>query len=343
MQGACLGGLRTFTATSAVGLAYMFEPYLRTGTLRLPIVMGIANREITSPMCIWGGQQDSMTIRDAGWMQIYVEDNQEILDTVIMAYRLAEDRRVCLPINVCYDGFFLSHLVEPVCIPGQSRVDSFLPTFQPHVTLNSADVFTLDPLTPSDQVTRYRREHTEAMRRALAVLEEIDAEFGATFGRCYGGPLDTFMADDADVVLITIGSATGTARVAVKRARALGHKVGLIKLRSLRPFPAAALLGLMRAFKAVGVLERSVSFGWASGCVHAELRTAMAGDGNLPPVLSFIGGLGGADITLQHIETVLDALLRAASGEEEPLVTWLDLDPPRPASGVIAAAARANK
>ncbi len=325
IQGACLGGERVFTATSAVGLAYMFEPYLRTSTLRLPIVMGVANREVTSPMTVWGGQQDTMTIRDAGWIQIYVENNQEILDTIIMAFRLAEHPDVLLPVNVCYDGFYLSHLVEGVSVPAQEQVDRFLPKFSPHVQLDSTQVMSLDPLTPGDLLTRFRHDHTRAMERALTVLNNIDAEFGRSFGRKYGGALDTFMADDADLLLITSGSATGTARIAVQEARARGLRAGLVKLRSVRPFPSAALLALMQGRKAVGVLDRSVSFGWSSGCVHAELRTAMGGQAGLPPVAGFIAGLGGGDITRGHVGRALDTLSALAAGRDVPAVTWLDI------------------
>ncbi len=341
LHGACLGGLRTFTATSAVGLALMFEPYLRTSTLRLPIVMAIANREITSPMTVWGGQQDSMTVRDAGWIQLYVEDNQEILDSVIMAYRLAEDPRVVLPVNVCYDGFFLSHLVERIEIPVQDVVDRFLPPFQPMIRLDSRDVLSMDPLTPGDLLTRYRFEHTQALARAEGVLDEIDGQFRSAFGRGYGGALEAYRTDDAEVVLITTGSMTGAARVAIENLRGEGHSVGLIKLRLVRPFPSARLVELLRGKKAVGVVDRSVSFGWGAGTVYTELKQTVSGQPGISVPHGFIAGLGGLDITIEHMERALTTLLKAARGQAGPPVTWLDL--PHESTGAAVAAAGARR
>ena len=175
LHGACLAGGRVFTGTSSQGLALMYEPYIRTSTLRLPIVMAIANREMISPQTVWGGQQDAVTLRDAGWIQIYCENNQEIIDSIVMGYRIAEDKGVLLPLNVCYDGFYLSHMSEGVIVPPQRLVDGFLPPFTiDHIKLDPREPMSVDPLTPGDLLTEYRFKHVEAMERAKEVIDRVD-------------------------------------------------------------------------------------------------------------------------------------------------------------------------
>ena len=323
LQGAALTGGRVFTGTSSQGLALMYEPYVRTGTLRLPIVMAIVTREIISPQTVWGGQQDAMTVRDAGWIQIYVENNQEILDTIIQAFKIAEHPDVYLPVNVCYDGFYLSHMAEPVEIPDQELVDQFLPKFKPHVRLDPDDPQSVDPLMPGPLLMAYRYEHLKAMARAKMVIDEVDAEFGRMFGRSYGGLLEVYRMDDAEIALIGVGSMTGTAKVAVDMARDRGISVGLIKLRVLRPFPRERLISLLAGRSAVGVMERNVCFGWNTGIVYMELRSALLDLKNPPPVVDFIAGLGGADITLDHFAKAIDLTKRRAEGQNVPEVTWM--------------------
>lgn len=311
VQGASLAGSRTFTATSAQGLALMYEPYFRMSTLRLPMVMAIAGREMTSPETVWGGQQDTVSLREAGWIQFYVEDNQEILDTIIQGYKVAENKEVLLPVNVCYDGFFLSHLTERVEIPEQEQVDHFLPQYHPeHVILDPQRPMAVDPMTPGALMMKYRRNHLEAMQSALHVIDTVDEEFYCAFGRKYGGTIEEYRLDDAEAVLITIGSMTGAAKEAVDHLRRQGERVGLIKVRVLRPFPAERLLKALKFAKAVGVFDRSVSFGWNSGALYQEMLTALGRQGFVLPSVSFIGGLGGADISQDHmlmaLKTVID-------------------------------------
>lgn len=309
LHGACLAGGRVFTGTSSQGLALMYEPYIRTFTLRLPIVMVIANREVISPQSVWGGQQDAVTLRDAGWIQIFCENNQEILDSVIMGYRIAEDKDILLPLNVCYDGFYLSHMSEGVIVPLQKLVDQFLPPFTiDHIKLDPREPMSVDPLTPGDLLTEYRLKHVEAMERAKGVIDRVDGEFRALFKRGYGGQVETYRAGDADLLVVTMGSPTGTARVAVDLAREQGIKVGLLKIRTLRPFPVEKVIDAAKGKRAIAVIDRNVCFGWGTGVVFVEIRSALGALAKGVTLLNYIGGLGGADITVQHVERIIQKM-----------------------------------
>jgi pyruvate ferredoxin oxidoreductase alpha subunit/phenylglyoxylate dehydrogenase alpha subunit len=326
LHGAALAGSRTFTATSCLGLFFMFEMYLRTSTLRLPIVMAIANRELISPNVVAGGQSDSFAVREVGWIQLYVENCQEILDTIIMAYKIAEHEDVRLPINVCYDGWYLSYLSEPVVIPVQEVVDSFLPPYKPQAILDPENPMTVDGWTPTELFPRYRLSHCQGMEVAKRVIKEVDDEFQQVFGRSYGGLFEEYRMEDADIVLLTLGSCTGTARVAVDRMREMeGLKVGLLKLRLLRPFPRRELCKVLDGRAAVGVVDRQVDFGWNSGAVLWELRSALYDAERRPQVIGFIGGLAGADITVPDLEKMIRLTADKAEGEDIPEVTWFGL------------------
>ena len=308
VQGAAAAGGRVFTATSAQGLALMYEPYFRMSTLRLPMVMAIATREMTSPETIWSGQQDAMSVREAGWIQCFCETNQEILDMIIQGYMLAEDKRVLIPVNVCYDGFYSSHLVERVELPTQEEVDAFLPAYSLPAKLDPATPQALDPMTPGELLMKYRHNHLEAMQAALPVIDEVDAKFAAAFGRSYGGAIDTYRLDDADYALVTVGGMTGTARDVVDAMRESGVKVGVLKLRFTRPFPVEKVRAALANVKGFAVVDRSVSFGWNAGSMYSEVCAAMgemlAGKAHF----SAIGGLGGADISMAHMENVVKTL-----------------------------------
>lgn len=323
VSGASLVGERTFTATSAQGLALMYEPYFRASTLRLPIMMPIACREMTSPSSIWCGQQDAMTIRDAGWLQIYVENCQEVMDMILQGYMLAEDQDIMLPINICYDGFYLSHMVERVEIPEQEEVDAFLPPYRNKMAyLAPEDPMAVDPLTNGALMTEYRISHMLAMQNALKKLQEIDKWFGEKFGRTYGGPIEYYRMEDAKLALVTIGSMTGTAKEAVDIAREKGVKAGLIKIRMMRPFPKSLLISAISNVERWASIDRAVSFGWNCGPVYVETRAA-AGSLNLYS-LSFIGGLGGSDISLDAIGKAIDVLNNSAKPCGSTI--WLNKD-----------------
>jgi len=324
IQGAACAGGRTFTATSAQGLALMYEPYFQMSTMRLPMVMALVTREMISPCTVWSGQQDAMSVREAGWIQVYVENNQEIIDMIIQGYMISEHDDVLIPVNVCYDGFYLSHLVEGVNIPSQEEVDAFLPPVHfNHAILDPANPMSVDSLTSGEVLTRYRKSHLEAMRKALDVIEETDEKFYKVFGRRHGGAIEEYKCEDADIVLITIGAMTGTARDAVDMAREKGIKVGLIKLRFVRPFPAKRIAKILSSKSAFAVIDRSVSFGWSAGPMYMETRASLINESNAYAHFSAIGGLGGADISLRHMTAVIDKLqsIKNQPGQHETL--WL--------------------
>lgn len=326
LTGASLAGGRTFTATSSQGLSLMFEPYFRASTLRLPIVMAIINREMISPQTLWGSPQDGLTVRDAGWLQIYVEDNQEILDTLILAFRLAEDSGVLLPINVCYDGFYLSHMSERVEVPAQEKVDGFLPPYKPaHIKLDPKKPMAVDPLTNGPLLTEYRLRHTQGQYRALKLMDELDDEFGKVFGRRYGGLVEEYRNDDSEATLITMGSMTGVAREAVDQAREQGKKIGLLKLRMIRPFPERRIVAALKGKKAFGVVDRSVSFGWGTGITYPEICAALYRGACQIPQVPFIAGLGGEDVTIEHMNFAINRIMDTAkTGSSVSETFWLN-------------------
>ena len=324
VQGAAAGGGRVFTATSAQGLALMYEPYFRMSTLRLPMVMALATREMTSPETVWSGQQDAMSVREAGWIQVFCESTQEIVDMIIQGYRLAEDPRIRIPVNVCYDGFYSSHLTEGVFIPDQADVDAFLPDSSDSMkaVLDPDHPLSLDPLTAGPLLMKYRKGHLEAMAAAQKVLEEVDTAFGKQFGRSYGGGIETYRLEDA-VVLVTIAGMSGTAKDAVDIARNRGIKAGLVRIRFTRPFPAQRIADALAGKKAFSVVDRSCCFGWSQGPMHMEVKAALADQGLSACHFSTIGGLGGADISLEDLLQVLDILEAGKNDPGEKPVHWL--------------------
>ena len=332
LQGACLAGARTFTATCGQGLAFMFEPYFRTPPLRLPIVMSLVTRDGITPQSVWGGQQDAMTVREVGWIQMYCESNQEILDTVIMAYKIAENRDVMLPVNVCHDGNYLSYGIEKVEIPDAPEVDAFLGEKNTnwHVALDPERPMAVDPLTGGATgigpalFVRYRKGHCQSMQNALKVIENTHAEWGHKFGRQYAPLIEEYRLDDADYAIVTIGAMTGAGKDAVDAARENGEKVGLIKVKTFRPYPQQAILNAVSKIKAVGVVDRAVSFGWNSGPVFQELLATLYRLPQKIPAVSFIGGLAGADITIDHFRRVIATTARALDGEVPAEPIWIN-------------------
>jgi len=327
LTGASMAGSRVFTATSGQGLLYMCEPYVRVSTCRLPIVMCIVNREIISPTTIWCGHQDAITLRDAGWIQIFVENNQEILDAVIMAFRIAEDPEVMLPVNVCYDGFYLSHMVDIVEVPDQEAVDRFLPLYKPtQLVLDPDNPMAVDPATPGDLLMEFRYKHLLAMEKAKEKIKHIDQEFGQTFGRSYGGLIETYRCDDAQYLFVTMGSVTGTSRVAIDHVREKGIPFGLVKIRALRPFPSKELARVAARKKAIGILDRNVSFGWNSGTLFMEARSAFLAERVDLPMVNFIAGLGGLDIRVDQVERCIERVVEAARTGSTQEVHWVGME-----------------
>jgi pyruvate/2-oxoacid:ferredoxin oxidoreductase alpha subunit len=325
--GASSTGGRVFSATSSNGLAYMFEAYFYAATLRLPIVMVNVCRELAAPNTVLCSQQDILTMRDGGWIQIHAESCQEILDAIIMAYKLAEDPDILLPVNVCYDGHYLSHLSARVEIPSQAAVDAFLPARGP------ADC-RLDPDKPMMQgiflggrlFAEHRYKHCQAMAAAKQKIDALDEEFNEAFGRGYGGLIEEYRTADAELVLVMMGSAASTAKVVIDNKRREGVKVGLVRIRTFRPFPLERLAQAVRGKKAIGVVDRDVCFGWNTGIIYMEVRAALNNLGLSIPVVNFIDGLSGADITLAHLEKAIHITARAAAGKPCQEVNWMILE-----------------
>lgn len=301
--GASAAGVRTFTATSSQGLLYMAEvlPYVAGG--RFPVVMMNANRSVALPWNIYGDQRDSMLLKDSGWIQSYAEDAQESLDMAVMAFRIAEDERVSTPFMVNLDGFHITHTYEPVEVPGQKEVDDFLP---PYETENRIDLehpknmcFSAGPAFNQ----AFKEGEHRAIVRVRDVLPEIESEYGSSTGRLYGGLVDAYECDDADLVLITIGSIAGLCRDVVDSLRREGVKAGMLRIRYLRPFPDEEIASILKGCKAAGVLEKDISFGYA-GSVFADVCSALFSSGIQIPVCNRIGGLGGADISAEDVRQI---------------------------------------
>ncbi len=316
---ASAAGARVFTATSSQGLAFMYEMLYATAPLRLPVVMVNANRTLTSPPGIWCEYNDSMGVRDSGWLQVYVEDNQEALDMVIQSYRIAEDKRVLLPIMPCLDGFVLTHTVEPVEVPQQDDVDSFLPPYTPDITLDPARPAMIGTFMPAEYIMEMRRQTVEAVESAKTVIGEINNEFAKSFGRDYGGLIDTYRMEDAEAALITIGTVTSTSREVVDELRREGKKVGLVKLRFFRPFPCEELNKVLSNVNAVGVVDRSISY-HGGGPAFNEVCSALYGMSM--PVVNHLAGIGGRDVTEKQIKAMFEITLKAARGEKVKEINW---------------------
>ncbi len=312
-------GARVFTATSSQGLAFMHEMVYATAPLRLPVVMANANRTLGAPPGIWCEYNDSMGVRDSGWLQVYVEDNQEALDMIIQAYRIAEDKRVLLPVMPCLDGFVLTHTVEPVEIPEQKDVDAFLPPYEPDVILDPARPAMIGTFMPAEYIMELRRQTAGAVESAKNVIQEVNDEFAKVFGRDYGGLIDTYQMDDAEIALITMGTVTSTSRQVVDEMRKDGKKVGLVKLRFFRPFPSEDLKNILKNTAAVGVVDRSLSF-IGGGQAFNEVRSALYGLSI--PIINHLAGLGGRDVTEAQIKKMFELTLRAAKGEKVNQINW---------------------
>lgn len=332
LHGACLAGARTYSATCAQGLAYMFEPYFRTPGLRLPMVVSLVTRDGISPNGVWGGQQDAMTVKEAGWIHMFCESQQEICDTIPIAYKVAEHPQVMLPVNVNHDGNYLSFGVARVELPDQEVVDRFLGEKKVnwHACLDPDRPMAVDPLTggaggvgPS-MFVRYRKGLCGGMQRALQVIVDAHEEWGRHTGRYWPPLIESYRMDDAEVALVTIGSMTGAAKDAVDDARLDGRRVGLVKIKTFRPFPAVQIAQALAGVRAIGVVDRAVNFGWNCGPVFQEVLAALYRLPKRVPAMSFIGGLMGADITVEHFAQTIDRTFRLATGEGAAEPVWLN-------------------
>lgn len=293
-------GVRTFTATSSHGLALMHELLHWASGARLPIVMAEVNRALGPGWNIWADQTDSLAQRDTGWIQFYCEDGQEVFDTTLHAFRLAE--WVNLPVMVIQDAFFLSHTLEPVDIPDQKQVDQFLPPFSSGVKLDTEKPCNMGQLTPPSIYMEMRQNIQMAMEQVSSCYLEVEKEFSTLFDRQYG-PVEAVACEDAEVILVVSGTIASTCRSVISDLRSKGENVGMLKIKMFRPFPADFVRRAVRAAKKVAVIDRNISFG-AGGIFCQEVKSALYNMDPHPPVFGYIAGLGGRDVTPDSLEAI---------------------------------------
>jgi pyruvate ferredoxin oxidoreductase alpha subunit len=327
-------GARAFTATSANGLLYMHEQVQWASGARLPIVMCVVNRAVGAPWNVWNDQQDSISQRDTGWIQIYCSDHQQIIDSVIKAFWMAE--KISIPIMVCYDGYILSHTYMPFDLPEQEKVDKFLPPFQPEYALNPDEPANLNTVTLPDVRLDVRGELAhgymeiryllqEELRNTLQVAAEAEKRFADIFGRGSDPYLDPYRCEDADFIAVGLGSITYQMRVCVDMLRKEKIKVGVMGIRYYRPFPDEAIANALKGKKGVIVFEKALSYGYV-GALASDLKSALyehlAGTGSLPLVQNFIAGIGGREIRTDDLTQTLRA---AAKGRVSKEPVWIGL------------------
>ncbi len=314
--GAQATGVRSFTATASQGLALMNEILFIASGMRLPITMAVANRALAAPINIWNDHSDSFSVRDAGWIQYYVESAQEALDTAIQAFMVAEDHSVLLPAMVCLDGFTLTHVYEPVDIPSQEEVDKVLKPYKAvHAFLDPDNPITQGAIGFPNAFMDLKKDQHDALLNAKNVIKESNWIFAEKFGRGYGdGLVEPYMMEDAEYAVVALGSVCGTIRVVVDELRKKGKKVGMLKIRVFRPFPEEQIVEHTKGLKGLGIIDKEVSFG-QEGTVYSEIRSALY-DKDLT-INGFIAGLGGRDITPDHIRKVFDSL------DAEKRTEWL--------------------
>jgi pyruvate ferredoxin oxidoreductase alpha subunit len=317
--GAAAAGSRAFTATSAQGIALMHELLHWAAGARLPIVLAEVNRALAPGWNIWTEQTDSLAQRDTGWLQFYCTSNQEILDSILIAYRVAEE--VSLPAMVVYDAFVLSHTYEPVDIPDHGPVDEFLPPYEPDVKLDVDNPLAFGSLTTPEYYMEMRAEIEKATENLHVLLPEIYAHFEQVFGRCYD-VIEQYRCDDADLIIVTSGSVSSTTRIVIDKLRDLGKMVGQINIRMFRPFPAQQIRDAVGGCKKIAVLDRNISFG-QGGIFAQELKASLCNVEDRPPVFGFVAGLGGRDITPAVIEEVITAAEEAEIAEKD--FEWIGL------------------
>ncbi|MGP8024818.1 MAG: pyruvate synthase subunit PorA [Methanobacterium sp.] len=314
--GASGTGVRVFTATSSQGLALMHEILFAAAGLRNPIVMANANRALSAPLSIWNDQQDSISQRDTGWMQFYAENAQEALDLVLQAYRISENNEVLLPSMVCVDGFILTHTVEPVDIPLQDTVDKFLIPYQPkHAYLDPEDPMSLGTFTDPNYYMEARYDMEVAMEGSKKVIRDVHKEFTEVFGREYD-LVEEYMCDDAEIILVAMGSICGTIKTVTDSLRTQGEKIGLLKVIAFRPFPKDEIQKSIKNADKIAVLDKNISFG-IGGVLYNEIKAKI--DVNAS---GFIIGLGGRDVSPDDIKTIVNETRNSNSDDK---INWIGL------------------
>lgn len=321
--GAAAAGVRTFTATSSQGLALMHELLHWAALGRHPVVMANINRALAPGWNIWTDQNDSLSQRDTGWIQLYCETAQEVLDTTVQAFKLAEI--VNLPVMILLDAFYLSHTAEPVDIPDQDEVDRFLPKREAKAKLDVRDPHAFGALVRPEDYMEMRKDQQDAMTQAVALLDEVENEWERRFDRRYGA-VESYRAKDAQLLLVTSGTITSTARYVIDQRRAKGEEIGVVKVKMFRPFPTAAIRRALRGARQVAVLDRNISPGHG-GIFAEEIRAALYDVplDDRPTVFGYVLGLGGRDVTPAVIDDIVDQTRSSKNPDREDL--WVGLKP----------------
>jgi pyruvate ferredoxin oxidoreductase alpha subunit len=306
---ACLGsaatGARTFTATAGQGLELMHEVLYVASSMRLPVVMAVANRALSSPLSVWGDHSDVMAVRDTGWIQIFTENGQEVVDNVFCAFRIAEDNNVLLPVMIHLDGFNLSHVIEPITFPEQGKVDKFLPVNKYPLPLHPDKPVTMGDFAPPAIYPEAKWAQEVNLRASKDTILKCWREFGNIFGRKYN-PVESYHSEKAKVLLLTMGSFSETAMTAIDKMRGEGRDVGLVRLRLWRPFPFEELRQAVEDAETLIVLDRALSFGGPGGPVCSEVKAALYGQAKKPKIVSFVAGIGGRDISPADFEQIVN-------------------------------------
>jgi len=319
--GSCAVGARTFTATASQGLILMHEVLLVAASLRLPIVMAVANRALSGPLNIWGDHSDAMITRDAGWIQIFIENGQQAFDQVLCAFRIAEHPDVLLPTVINIDGFHVSHVIEPIYILDQKSVDEFLPSYKHPRPLDPDDPITMGCFAAPNLYTEARKALDESVRSSKKVILDTWKEYGDLTGRYYN-PVEKYKADGAETILVTMGSYSENAMIAIDDMQDDGKKIGLVRLRLWRPFPYEEIQEALSSAKNVVVLDRAISLGGPAP-VCSEIRAALYTLDKKPQVVSVVGGLGGRDISPDNFKTLIDlAMQKLKAGETQEIIMF---------------------
>ena len=313
--GASGAGARSYTATSSQGLMYMHELLPIASAMRLPICMAIANRAVSGPLNILNDHTDIMPQRDSGWISIFVENGQEAIDMSIISFKIAEHKDVMLPVNVNIDGFQLTHMVEPFEMPTQEEVNQFLPPFVPHATLHPSKPVTMGAFAMSDYFAEIMKAKDEALKNSKKVIVDVWDEWGRLFGRNYK-PVETYHVEDADVLMLTMGSMGETAQIAIDELRAKGVKAGLVKLRLWRPFPLAEIKAVLKNVKKLIVTDRAISFGGPGGPVFSEIKSALYAEAKRPLIYNYIYGLGGRDMAVKDFTGMFEKVLADTTNQQ---------------------------
>jgi len=323
VYGSSATGARSYTASSSQGLLFMTEVLYAMAGTRLPVVLTGANRTVSAPITIQPDHQDTMALRDTGVIQIYVENIQEAYATHIQAFKLAEDHDVLLPVMVCMDGWILTHTFEPIKIEDQELIDSFLPPFVPKYRLDPQNPMTYGAYG-DDEVPEFRlMMHFTMQEKAKAKIEDIANEYKEVFGDYYGGVIDTYQCEDAEIVLVAMGSVIGTIKDAVDQLRAEGVKVGVLKVRSYRPFPGKEILEAVKNAKIVTVLDKSLSVG-QGGQLASDIKAAFFNK-KTPPVLSCLAGMGGREVKISTVKDIVEKSKQALETGEIKDIEYIDL------------------